>query len=260
MDDTRSTRPLSDFSTDQAANGPPHFHVSESTARNEQNYRIWDRIFSSNQQEDESVLQYGNRIIALADQLTDLSWELRGPILFYRVKAGLLGPIKQALSAQIAQPTSHAALNEVAMVIERNLGRERVPPPRLLLGNGAQQHAVTNDCQYVDQSVAEHPGHPHYDDRRQEPLNVLGRYPVDRASVGVQGTKRRAESYQSGSPPKSEHDEPIARVSEQERKRRKEQNCCYGCGKPGHMAGECPEKRMRRGEHYSGSTGKKQKR
>ncbi|KAL9026812.1 MAG: hypothetical protein Q9196_004580 [Gyalolechia fulgens] len=263
MDDTRYTRPLSDFSTDPAANGPSHFLVSESTARNEQDDRIWTRIFSSNQQENESVAEYGNRIIALADRLTDIPWNFRGPLIFNRVKAGLLEPIKRGLRAQIVQPTSHAALNDMAMVIERTLGRQHSSAPQLLLENRAQRHAVADDRRYIDQDVAEQSEEIHYDDRLKEPLQVLGRYPVNRASEGLQGTKRRADSHQTRSRSPSNVDEygqPIGRVSEQERKRRKEQNCCYGCGKPGHMRGECPEKRMGRGAQYGGGTCKKQKR
>lgn len=113
MDDTGATMPLSGFSEDRT-NRPPHFHVSESIARNERNSRIWAEIFSSNQKQDESVAQYGDRIIVLVDQLTDISLELRGLMVFYRVKTGLLGSIKKALSMQIAQPTSHATLNDVA--------------------------------------------------------------------------------------------------------------------------------------------------
>lgn len=250
--------PLSDFSGD-GANRPSHFHVSESMAKNDRNSEIWDTIFSSNQGQNESVSQYGDRIIALVDQLTDIPWDLHGPMVFYRVKAGLLDPIKEALSMQIIQPTSHAALNEVAIVIERNLGRRRPSSSRMLLDNSAQQHATPDDYGYTEQTVREQYEHDDYDEQKEEPVQMLGRYPVDRPSEGIQGVKRRAD-YQGSSTSNPEIGKPSGLVSEGEKKRRKEESCCYECGRHGHMAGQCPDKQMRQGAEDSERAPKRQKR
>ncbi|KAI4182536.1 MAG: hypothetical protein L6R41_005927 [Letrouitia leprolyta] len=233
MDDTGATMPLSGFSEDRT-NRPPHFHVSESIARNERNSRIWAEIFSSNQKQDESVAQYGDRIIVLVDQLTDISLELRG----------LMHADSSTNIPCDAQRRGHLSSSR-----------------GILFENSTQQHGATDDYGYVDQNVAEQSEEYEYDDdRKEEPLPMLGRYPVDRPLEGTQGVKRRADSHQFDAASNPEYGKPSSMVSGQEKDRRKAEGCCYQWGRAGHMQGQCPNKQTRQGEQYRGGSSKKQKR
>ncbi|KAI4192111.1 MAG: hypothetical protein LQ346_004482 [Caloplaca aetnensis] len=138
MDNTRpgktSSRPLDDHEVRHS----PFFYFSDGESHNERNQQTWTALFSSSQREHETVQQYSNRIVALADTLTDIEAELRGPIVFFRVKAGLKDSIKQVLNKQHLQPTSHALLNDVAMAIERDLGLDARPEQRPSVKNYSQ--------------------------------------------------------------------------------------------------------------------------
>ncbi|KAL8744370.1 MAG: hypothetical protein Q9184_008004, partial [Pyrenodesmia sp. 2 TL-2023] len=127
MDNIQPGRTPPGLLDDEVAEELPQFCMTEGQLHNERNERTWRCIFSSSQGENETVKQYSNRIIALADTLTDVEAELKGPIVFFRVKAGLRDSIKQVINAQDVQPTSHAALNDVAMAIERGLSQPARP-------------------------------------------------------------------------------------------------------------------------------------
>ncbi|KAL8926997.1 MAG: hypothetical protein Q9208_002542 [Pyrenodesmia sp. 3 TL-2023] len=130
MDNTQPGRTSRGLLDDEVAGGSPQFCMTGGQSHNERNERTWRSIFSSSQGENETVKQYSNRIIALADTLTDIEADLKGPIVFFRVKAGLRDSIKQVINQEKVQPTSHAALNDVAMAIERGLDQSVRPQQR----------------------------------------------------------------------------------------------------------------------------------
>ncbi|KAL8904126.1 MAG: hypothetical protein Q9207_003477 [Kuettlingeria erythrocarpa] len=130
MDNTRLGKTSSGLLNEQEARHSPFFYFSDGESHNERNQRNWTLLFSSSQGDHETVKQYSNRIVALADTLTDIEAELRGPVVFFRVKAGLKDSIKRVLNKQHLQPTSHTLLNDVAMAIERDLEKEARPEQR----------------------------------------------------------------------------------------------------------------------------------
>ncbi|KAL8782177.1 MAG: hypothetical protein Q9213_005613 [Squamulea squamosa] len=97
------------------------FTVADDLESLQHNEKTWVDFFACMQQEGESTVDYGNRIIALAQQLTDLNPALYNCLVFHRVKAGLRQPIKDMLNTGLYQPNSHAMLDQVASAIERKL-------------------------------------------------------------------------------------------------------------------------------------------
>ncbi|KAL8833142.1 MAG: hypothetical protein Q9170_004474 [Blastenia crenularia] len=236
MGDTRSreasldyAEDQADYAADQAYDRLPHFTVPRDSSSRERNERNWTEIFASIQRRDESVEQYSNRILALADELTDLPHHLVGPLVFCRVKAGLVEPIKRVLRTQIVQPTSHAALNDVAMIIEESLRVQDIPAYEPPLQNGTQQRTGIQEHQNPDQAAAGHSETINYNDTQENPLQILGRHQVSRVWEVVQGSKRKM----------CNNDWPYLH----DRRKRREP-VCYICWEPGHRKGQCPQKRI----------------
>ena len=253
MDSTRLGRPPSELTAEEQVDEPAHFHVSQDITINERNDQNWTAFFASNQHEDESVSQYSNRIVALADDLNQydhLPEFLLGTLVFNRVKAGLQDSIKGILNAQTLQPKSHKTLNDMAMAIEQDLRRKRGSSHQSLLENGTRRHIAT-DYQQSDNTVVEHSENTDYDDTQEQPLQILGRHQVERASEGLQGTKRKGrnedqvEQYQTASPAGDDYGELSRRISVPPPKRPKQQVLCHYCHEPGHMKGQCPKKKLR---------------
>ncbi|KAI4264345.1 MAG: hypothetical protein L6R42_000530 [Xanthoria sp. 1 TBL-2021] len=97
------------------------FHVFDDVQSLQDNVKAWADLFACMQQDGESVLQYGNRVIGIAQQLIDIDPALYECLVFHRVKAGLRKPIRDILSSNTVQPNSHAMLDQVVVAIEQKL-------------------------------------------------------------------------------------------------------------------------------------------
>lgn len=97
------------------------FHVFDDVQSLQDNENAWTDLFACMQQNGESILHYGNRVIGIAQQLTDLDPALYQCLVFHRVKAGLRKPIKDVLHSNTVQPNSHAMLDQVVVAIEQKL-------------------------------------------------------------------------------------------------------------------------------------------
>ncbi|KAL8798653.1 MAG: hypothetical protein Q9182_006486 [Xanthomendoza sp. 2 TL-2023] len=103
------------------ANQRPKFFISNDVRSLQHNAKTWTELFACNQESGESVIAYGDRVLALANQLIDLDPALSDALVFQRVKAGLRSPIKTILNASTIQPNTHATLDEMVTAIEASL-------------------------------------------------------------------------------------------------------------------------------------------
>ncbi|KAL8992006.1 MAG: hypothetical protein Q9169_007452 [Polycauliona sp. 2 TL-2023] len=97
------------------------FHVFDDLRSLQDSEHAWADLFACMQQQGESVHDYGNRVIGLAHQLTDLDPALYDCLVFHRVKAGLRKPIRDVLLLNTVQPNSHAMLDQIVWAIEQKL-------------------------------------------------------------------------------------------------------------------------------------------
>ncbi|KAL8657227.1 MAG: hypothetical protein Q9226_002122 [Calogaya cf. arnoldii] len=98
------------------------FHVFDDLQSLHDSENAWADLFACMQQDGESVLQYSDRVIGIAQQLVDVDPALYECLVFHRVKAGLRKPIKDMLISNTVQPNSHAMLDRVVLAIEQKLG------------------------------------------------------------------------------------------------------------------------------------------
>ncbi|KAL8731044.1 MAG: hypothetical protein Q9166_003695 [cf. Caloplaca sp. 2 TL-2023] len=122
-------------------------HNLHDLERNEQN---WMDFYACKQEDGERAYDYGNRVIALAQQLTDLEPALYDAVVFRRVKTGLREPIKKILNTQMWQPNSHAKLDEIVQAIERHLG-EQSSSNEALLNNNLTPRPTPTHLQSMEQ-------------------------------------------------------------------------------------------------------------
>ncbi|KAL8814241.1 MAG: hypothetical protein Q9223_006520 [Gallowayella weberi] len=103
------------------ANQRPKFSISNDVRSLQHNAKTWTELFACNQESGESVIAYGDRVLALANQLIDLDPALSDALVFQRVKAGLRSPVKSILNASTIQPNTHGTLDEMVTAIEASL-------------------------------------------------------------------------------------------------------------------------------------------
>ncbi|KAL8911879.1 MAG: hypothetical protein Q9172_007592 [Xanthocarpia lactea] len=133
------------------------------------NEKTWADLFACMQVDGESTFDYGSRVVALAQQLTDLDPALRDCLVFHRVKAGLRRPIKDMLNANTVQPNSHAMLDQVVSAIEQKLQRQQMIDRVLPVNSLTPRLTPTRNEKNVQR--------PHYDDNSALALQ----YPTQRS-------------------------------------------------------------------------------
>ncbi|KAI4178233.1 MAG: hypothetical protein LQ348_005656 [Seirophora lacunosa] len=271
MDET----PSGQVTTIQLPMESPHFYISSGRLSRERDERSWREFFTSEQQEDERVQSYSARMVALVDELSDLPEHIKGSMIFYRMKAGLREPIRQALRTYVIQPTSHASLNDMAMAIERDIEQEFSQAERLPTVQSIPQHWRRPDQGFFDRSHPFEQSHPsdlyltheelqppeqsgphedaHRDRAQSTSLQILGHSQTERPLDG--SLKRgcndeQAVSHDSTSSLTVESGELQHKLSPLEINRRKSGNLCFYCGEAGHMKGECPQNPQKRQKRW----------
>ncbi|KAL8859007.1 MAG: hypothetical protein Q9178_004488 [Gyalolechia marmorata] len=134
------------------------------------NEKTWADLFACMQVDGESTFDYGSRVVALAQQLTDLDPALRDCLVFHRVKAGLRKPIKDMLNANTVQPNSHAMLDQVVSAIEQKLQGQQMIGQVLPINGLTPRLTPTRNEKNVQR--------PHYGDNSALALQ----YPTQRSS------------------------------------------------------------------------------